>query len=66
MYRLPYLIISLSLCFPPKELHFTAPVAAYDMRKVELIPLEQRKLTFDSHAMVIELENNGRLRQSLN
>ncbi|XP_046894687.1 coiled-coil domain-containing protein 90B, mitochondrial [Hypomesus transpacificus] len=42
-----------------RELHFTAPVAAYDMRKVELIPLEQRKLTFDSHAMVIELENNG-------
>lgn len=42
-----------------REFHFTAPVANYDMRKVELTPLEQRKLTFDSHAMVVELENSG-------
>ncbi|CAB1315744.1 unnamed protein product, partial [Coregonus sp. 'balchen'] len=39
--------------------HVATPVAAYDLRKVELTPLEQRKLTFDSHAMVIELESNG-------
>ena len=41
------------------EFHVATPVAAYDLRKVELTPLEQRKLTFDSHAMVIELESNG-------
>lgn len=29
------------------------------MRKVELMPLEQRKLTFDSHALVKELESSG-------
>ncbi|XP_036800289.1 coiled-coil domain-containing protein 90B, mitochondrial isoform X3 [Oncorhynchus mykiss] len=42
-----------------REFHVATPVAAYDLRKVELTPLEQRKLTFDSHAMVIELESNG-------
>lgn len=31
----------------------------FDVRKVELTPLEQRKLTFDSHAMVTELEGSG-------
>lgn len=31
----------------------------YDVRKVELTPLEQRKLTFDSHALVKDLESNG-------
>ncbi|TSQ12707.1 Coiled-coil domain-containing protein 90B, mitochondrial [Bagarius yarrelli] len=31
----------------------------YDIRKVELTPLEQRKLTFDSHALVKDLESNG-------
>ncbi|XP_036381204.1 coiled-coil domain-containing protein 90B, mitochondrial isoform X2 [Megalops cyprinoides] len=29
------------------------------MRKVELTPLEQRKLTFDTHALVKELEASG-------
>uniref|UniRef100_A0A3Q1B2P3 Coiled-coil domain containing 90B n=1 Tax=Amphiprion ocellaris TaxID=80972 RepID=A0A3Q1B2P3_AMPOC len=38
---------------------FLSPSAAFDLRKVELTPLEQRKLTFDSHAMVTELENSG-------
>ncbi|XP_010862675.1 coiled-coil domain-containing protein 90B, mitochondrial [Esox lucius] len=42
-----------------REFHVAAPVAAYDLRKVELTPLEQRKLTFDSHAMVTELGSNG-------
>ncbi|XP_029923943.1 coiled-coil domain-containing protein 90B, mitochondrial isoform X2 [Myripristis murdjan] len=31
----------------------------FNMRKVELTPLEQRKLTFDSHAVVTELEKSG-------
>ncbi|KAF7654383.1 hypothetical protein LDENG_00070450 [Lucifuga dentata] len=33
--------------------------ATFDLRKVELTPLEQRKLTFDSHSMVMELESSG-------
>uniref|UniRef100_A0AAR2J315 Coiled-coil domain containing 90B n=1 Tax=Pygocentrus nattereri TaxID=42514 RepID=A0AAR2J315_PYGNA len=37
----------------------TATAKTYDVRKVELTPLEQRKLTFDSHALVKELEANG-------
>ncbi|KAG9332992.1 hypothetical protein JZ751_013947 [Albula glossodonta] len=41
------------------EFHRTAVVSTYDMRKVELTPLEQRKLTFDTHALVKELENSG-------
>ncbi|KAF0022810.1 hypothetical protein F2P81_024791 [Scophthalmus maximus] len=36
-----------------------APVATFNLRRVELTPLEQRKLTFDSHAMVTELESSG-------
>lgn len=31
----------------------------FDLRRVELMPLEQRKLTFDSHALVTELESSG-------
>ncbi|KAI1903813.1 hypothetical protein AGOR_G00031070, partial [Albula goreensis] len=42
-----------------KGFHRTAVVSTYDMRKVELTPLEQRKLTFDTHALVKELENSG-------
>ncbi|KAJ7996238.1 hypothetical protein DPEC_G00235030 [Dallia pectoralis] len=42
-----------------REFHVAAPVRAFDLRKVELTPLEQRKLTFDSHAMVTELGSNG-------
>ncbi|KAJ8405886.1 hypothetical protein AAFF_G00313230 [Aldrovandia affinis] len=42
-----------------KEFHRTTLVRTYDMRKVELTPLEQRKLTFDTHALVKELEANG-------
>lgn len=37
----------------------TTAVKTYDVRKVELTPLEQRKLTFDSHALVKELESSG-------
>ncbi|XP_012711919.2 coiled-coil domain-containing protein 90B, mitochondrial isoform X1 [Fundulus heteroclitus] len=39
--------------------HVGTPSATFDLRKVELMPLEQRKLTFDSHAMVTELERSG-------
>ncbi|GLD68931.1 coiled-coil domain-containing protein 90B, mitochondrial [Lates japonicus] len=42
-----------------RDFHVTAPALTFDLRKVELMPLEQRKLTFDSHAMVTELENSG-------
>ncbi|TKS83390.1 Coiled-coil domain-containing protein 90B, mitochondrial [Collichthys lucidus] len=42
-----------------RDLHVTAPVATFDLRKIELTPLEQRKLTFDSHNMVTELESSG-------
>ncbi|KAM4620112.1 coiled-coil domain-containing protein 90B, mitochondrial isoform 2-T2 [Polymixia lowei] len=42
-----------------RDFHVGLPAATYTLRKVELTPLEQRKLTFDSHAMVIELENSG-------
>ncbi|XP_068436443.1 coiled-coil domain-containing protein 90B, mitochondrial [Clinocottus analis] len=39
--------------------HMTAPAMTFDLRRVELTPLEQRKLTFDSHSMVTELESSG-------
>ncbi|XP_061104494.1 coiled-coil domain-containing protein 90B, mitochondrial isoform X2 [Conger conger] len=42
-----------------RDIHRTSKIRTYDMRKVELTPLEQRKLTFDTHALVKELENNG-------
>ncbi|XP_022625150.1 coiled-coil domain-containing protein 90B, mitochondrial isoform X2 [Seriola dumerili] len=42
-----------------RDFHVTSPVVTFDLRKVELTPLEQRKLTFDSHSMVIELESSG-------
>uniref|UniRef100_A0A3B4CA29 Coiled-coil domain containing 90B n=1 Tax=Pygocentrus nattereri TaxID=42514 RepID=A0A3B4CA29_PYGNA len=47
-----------STCFL-SGLHLTSTAKTYDVRKVELTPLEQRKLTFDSHALVKELEANG-------
>uniref|UniRef100_A0A8C6UFB0 Coiled-coil domain containing 90B n=1 Tax=Neogobius melanostomus TaxID=47308 RepID=A0A8C6UFB0_9GOBI len=31
----------------------------FDVRQVELMPLQQRKLTFDSHAVVTQLQNHG-------
>ncbi|XP_061595122.1 coiled-coil domain-containing protein 90B, mitochondrial [Cololabis saira] len=39
--------------------HVGTPAAAFDVRKVELTPLEQRKLTFDSHSLVTALEGSG-------
>ncbi|KAK2827969.1 hypothetical protein Q5P01_019003 [Channa striata] len=42
-----------------RDFHVSAPASTFDVRKVELTPLEQRKLTFDSHAMVTQLESSG-------
>ncbi|XP_054611776.1 coiled-coil domain-containing protein 90B, mitochondrial [Dunckerocampus dactyliophorus] len=42
-----------------RDIHVGTPVATFDLRKVELTPLEQRKLTFDSQAMVTELASSG-------
>ncbi|KAJ6617888.1 hypothetical protein lerEdw1_014942 [Lerista edwardsae] len=37
----------------------TGPVQSYDVRRVEITPLEQRKLTFDTHRLVQDLEAHG-------
>uniref|UniRef100_A0A1A8HH75 Coiled-coil domain containing 90B n=2 Tax=Nothobranchius TaxID=28779 RepID=A0A1A8HH75_9TELE len=56
---------ALLLRFRPRRLcalrgfHVGAPSATFDLRRVELTPLEQRKLTFDSHGLVTELKNSG-------
>uniref|UniRef100_A0A3P9M5R0 Coiled-coil domain containing 90B n=1 Tax=Oryzias latipes TaxID=8090 RepID=A0A3P9M5R0_ORYLA len=39
--------------------HVGARLTTFDLRRIELTPLEQRKLTFDSHAMAAELETSG-------
>uniref|UniRef100_A0A3P8V9H6 Coiled-coil domain containing 90B n=1 Tax=Cynoglossus semilaevis TaxID=244447 RepID=A0A3P8V9H6_CYNSE len=46
-----------------RELHGSVSVSTFDLRKVELMPLEQRKLTFDSHTMVTELSLSGFTKQ---
>uniref|UniRef100_A0A8C3WVY4 Coiled-coil domain containing 90B n=1 Tax=Catagonus wagneri TaxID=51154 RepID=A0A8C3WVY4_9CETA len=37
----------------------TAAKEGYDMRRVDITPLEQRKVTFDTHALVQNLETHG-------
>ncbi|XP_050010440.1 coiled-coil domain-containing protein 90B, mitochondrial isoform X1 [Alexandromys fortis] len=37
----------------------TITKASYDRRPVDITPLEQRKLTFDTHALVQDLETHG-------
>ncbi|XP_025275273.1 coiled-coil domain-containing protein 90B, mitochondrial isoform X3 [Canis lupus baileyi] len=37
----------------------TTTKEGYDMRRVDITPLEQRKLTFDTHALVQDLETHG-------
>ncbi|XP_003219395.1 coiled-coil domain-containing protein 90B, mitochondrial [Anolis carolinensis] len=37
----------------------SASVKSYDVRRVEITPLEQRKLTFDTHSLVRDLEAHG-------
>jgi len=38
----------------------TLPRNSYDVRRVEITPLEQRKVTFDTHALVRDLETHGK------
>ena len=33
---------------------------SYDVRRVDITPLEQRKVTFDTHALVQDLEAHGK------
>jgi hypothetical protein len=37
----------------------TTTSEGYDRRPVDITPLEQRKLTFDTHALVQDLETHG-------
>lgn len=43
----------------PRGFAATAPVQSYDVRRVEITPPEQRKLTFDTHRLVQDLEAHG-------
>lgn len=38
----------------------THPRKSYDVRRVEITPPEQRKVTFDTHALVRDLETHGK------
>ncbi|XP_067842370.1 coiled-coil domain-containing protein 90B, mitochondrial isoform X1 [Heptranchias perlo] len=43
-----------------KRSFFTAALSCtYDVRRVELLSQEQRRMCFDTHALVLELQNNG-------
>ncbi|XP_021238200.1 coiled-coil domain-containing protein 90B, mitochondrial isoform X2 [Numida meleagris] len=44
---------------PRRGLAATLPRDSYDVRRVEITPLEQRKVTFDTHALVRDLETHG-------
>lgn len=33
---------------------------SYDVRRVDITPLEQRRVTFDTHALVQDLEAHGK------
>ncbi|XP_057604693.1 coiled-coil domain-containing protein 90B, mitochondrial isoform X2 [Hippopotamus amphibius kiboko] len=43
----------------PADFFTTTTKEGYDMRRVDITPLEQRKLTFDTHALVQDLETHG-------
>uniref|UniRef100_A0A8D2J275 Coiled-coil domain containing 90B n=1 Tax=Varanus komodoensis TaxID=61221 RepID=A0A8D2J275_VARKO len=47
----------MSLCF--LGVAASNPAKSYDVRRVEITPLEQRKLTFDTHSLVRDLEARG-------
>nr|XP_017508741.1 coiled-coil domain-containing protein 90B, mitochondrial isoform X1 [Manis javanica] len=52
-------------CFSPtlrRDFFTTTTKGEYNMRQVDITPLEQRKLTFDTHALVQDLENHGEKR----
>ncbi|MXQ91832.1 hypothetical protein E5288_WYG019791 [Bos mutus] len=42
-----------------RDFFTTKTKEGYDMRRVDITPLEQRKLTFDTHALVLDLEAHG-------
>ncbi|XP_019804265.1 coiled-coil domain-containing protein 90B, mitochondrial isoform X2 [Tursiops truncatus] len=42
-----------------RDFFTTATKEGYDTRPVDITPLEQRKLTFDTHALVQDLETHG-------
>ncbi|XP_065793046.1 coiled-coil domain-containing protein 90B, mitochondrial isoform X2 [Muntiacus reevesi] len=42
-----------------RDFFTTTTKEGYDMRRVDITPLEQRKLTFDTHALVLDLEAHG-------
>ncbi|XP_061060062.1 coiled-coil domain-containing protein 90B, mitochondrial isoform X3 [Eubalaena glacialis] len=42
-----------------RDIFTTITKEGYDMRRVDITPLEQRKLTFDTHALVQDLETHG-------
>ncbi|KAK6486072.1 coiled-coil domain-containing protein 90B [Huso huso] len=46
-------------CMINKDFHTAAVLRSYDMRRVDFTPLEQRKLTFDTHALVKDLQASG-------
>ncbi|XP_066476705.1 coiled-coil domain-containing protein 90B, mitochondrial [Tiliqua scincoides] len=50
---------TIALKTSPRGFAATAPVQSYDVRRVEITPLEQRKLTFDTHRLVQDLEAHG-------
>nr|XP_033805601.1 coiled-coil domain-containing protein 90B, mitochondrial isoform X2 [Geotrypetes seraphini] len=51
--------IQLRFGFLKKGLMTSAAVKSYDARRVDIIPMEQRRLTFDTHALVQDLQNHG-------
>lgn len=49
-------------CFLPtlrRDFFTTTTKEGHDIRRVDITPLEQRKLTFDTHALVQDLETHG-------
>uniref|UniRef100_A0ABI0P1R9 Coiled-coil domain containing 90B n=1 Tax=Bos taurus TaxID=9913 RepID=A0ABI0P1R9_BOVIN len=42
-----------------RDFFTTKTKEGYDMRRVDITPLEQRELTFDTHALVLDLEAHG-------
>ncbi|XP_040486897.1 coiled-coil domain-containing protein 90B, mitochondrial isoform X3 [Ursus maritimus] len=55
-------VSSLGGVFSPalrRDFFTTTTKEGYDMRRVDITPLEQRKLTFDTHALVQDLETHG-------
>ncbi|POI23905.1 hypothetical protein CIB84_012347, partial [Bambusicola thoracicus] len=44
---------------PRRGVAATLPRNSYDVRRVEITPPEQRKVTFDTHALVRDLETHG-------